>query len=352
MTKAFFRYTDKLRRDMPPQGGEAAVEALQALGDEAPAGPAAAFQLGELWLGLGRTSEARRWLAEALKRAPTHLPASVFLALAFSDEGDLSAARRQVDGVLARRPDHEFAAALRDYFDYLEEKSPEAAARLAKSPFVYDQHLGGRLLFHVERRQLQQSKARLADLFAEVQVSFLGRWMYPIAQVGRHVKAALQHPFNGVRRREALAVSEGLGLLAVGRPAEAARRVREATRGAPSSPEVGFLMAEALLAGGELTRLGELLAAMKEKDAGTADTPEFSLFAGVLLAERGEYREAAEVLSGVPDDRWNFFPYYYRGLAATGLNRPVEARRWFARALEICTIQLVHRRLRKNRVSA
>ncbi len=351
MSRSFCREAQRVRRSLPAAPGGAGVEAVERLSASAPQTGAAALQLGELWLGQGRTEEARSWLDRSLRLAPGHLPARVLATLVACDQGQWDEARRKVESVLKDRPDHEFAQALRCYVAWREKNDPEALRALSRSPFVYDQHLGGRVLFHVERPQLGQSKGRLADLFAELNVSPLGRWMYPVARWGRRIHATLQHPLSARKRREAVALVEASGLLAVGRPAEAAARVARALDGAPSSADMGILMGEILLAGGELSRLGELLTLLAQRDATLADTPEYQLLSGVMLAEKGQYRDAEAALARVPDDPWNLFPYYYRGLAATGLDKPVDARRWFARALDICTIQLVHRRLARQLTS-
>jgi len=309
----------------------------------APETAAAWFQLGEAWLGCGRTTEAESALVHSLRLDSDAAPAQLFLALTNLDRGEFAPAVRQIDTVLRRRPEHEFARSLRDYAALLETGKQKPLARLAESPFVYDMHLGGRILFHVERKRPRDSRGRLADLFAEMEFSPLGRWMHPLSRLGYRVQAVLAHPFSGERRAEHRALVEGSGLVGCGRPAEGAALAVAIKQ--PSTYESATGLAELMLAGGEISAVSRWLDRVVQLDKSVEESPDYQMLYGATLAEQGRWRDAQACLAKVPDDPFNFFPYYYRGLCAALLDHAVDARRWFARALDICSIQVVHRRL-------
>lgn len=348
MARTFYVRARRCRQNLLHASLAELVGELEALEAEAPAQAAAWFQRGEMWLALGRTERALPCLEQSLAARPGFLPARILSALALCDAGRPDEAQALTREILAARPGHEFARSLLAYAQYRATGRTAELAELAASPFLFDQHLGGRLLHEIEEKELANSRARLADLFAELQVSPLGRWLHPLLRPGRRLATALQHPLSERRRSEAIALSEATGLLAVGRPREAAAALAGWLKVGPTSTAAGLVGAEVLLAAGELTALESLLGRLAEREPELLGTPEHHLFHGILLAERGAYREAEAALLQLPDDPWNFFPAYYLGLCATGQGRAAEARRRYARALETCTLALVHRRLARR----
>ena len=343
MPSSFYIRMARLRATIRAEGPAGMPTQLNEVQAEAPETAAAWFQLGEAWLSCGRYDEAEAALIHSMRLDPAGMPAQLFLALANLDRGEFAPAVRQIDTVLQRRLDHEFARSLLDYATWLETGKREPLRRLATSPFVYDMHLGGRVLFHVERKRPKDSKGRLADLFAEMEFSLPGKWMHPLARIGYGVQSWMAHPFSSERRFELRALVEGMGHVGCGRPGQAAALAVVVKK--PSSYETATGLAEVMLAGGEIEKVSRWLDRMVEMDRSMEASADYQMLRGAVLAEQGRWRDAEACLTKVPDDPFNFFPYYYRGLCTAMLDRPVDARRWFARALEICSIHVVHRRL-------
>jgi tetratricopeptide (TPR) repeat protein len=342
--QALYNGVSKCRAIYHSQGPSPALELLQKIVGDTPEDARAYFQIGELWLELGRPQEAEQALKMSLRIDPEAMPAKVFLALLHIDQENYSAAGEVLDALLKHRPDHEFAISLRDYASFLETGKEESLEHLLQSPFVFDSHLGSRLLSEVEKRLLRNSEERMADLFSEFLVSHPGRWIYPLTRAGLQVNSLLKHPFNGHRRQQQFVLADGAEMLGIGAFKAAARQVAATFKQMPGDIVQALEGAEILMAGGMLSKAGGWLEKMPASFAGIENDPNYLMLLGACLAESGKYQEAQKRLAKLPDDPWSFYPDYYQGICAIGMNRRVESRRWFSRALEVCTIHLVHRR--------